>query len=804
MKVAVRNPGVYRPNRLPTGNDYGRTHPAQWYPLENVPRSGGSKESTGHESSTSASSENHNVDKFSRTMGNNMRTSTSVPTLKQLNRINDLPKLQVDNKLSGDTTSDEPTPHGTSPLRRENKRLKVELEQLQVSLIDSLKRSDRFISGGQFKGTSGSLLNKKMGQESPNGQMRSIKTDLRKLNKKNAGLKKKLSDTEMFLEENKRIELQRNVEKHELDDMVDVLNQKYDQQKIINMKIVGEKQRLEERVQNLENEKLELLENNDRKVADMAKEEGKTLTLKNKIEELERIKEVFVIKLQKTEDKASEAMKRANNQQAIAEDLMQKLKELERKYDRDMAEKSESLADDARRNTEKECAAAKLQMEAALAQLKLVKEENVGLFKKCAAAEKNANKLLKENNEFRERVDALQKKQNDSEGAEEARQQYEKRIREQDDELTILRERVIEYEKIKINLEQEQKKLQSELANLTEVSSLAHHRAQASEQERDRLQKLLEEAMEKIKEFEDNKKRDKDKMLNALSGMMDDKNIGMIFQAWRALVQKARAENNSSQTLGNMEKELEDERRKRERERDEFNAQMDAIDKKRKLEGEQSEKALQKRKQQFEKELAEAHKLIKEKNNMITKLTDEQRLQNRAIDDMNDHIEKLEKQIRKIKDDLMRTTELLAESDKSRKQLQYTLSQVEDEYAQRQKELEEKCATADEKLQRTDEKLREARRQALRSQLQKQLKLQILAPRVSVSVGGELTDAESAPSGDAIRKVMMQQVLPKFVQIIFSDDYDDPLAAEEIMSEMVTSIESKLHSVFGKTCFRTE
>merc|ERR1712159_849575 len=37
-------------------------------------------------------------------------------------------------------------------LTKENQKLKSELAQLQQSLLESLKRQDRFISGGQFKG----------------------------------------------------------------------------------------------------------------------------------------------------------------------------------------------------------------------------------------------------------------------------------------------------------------------------------------------------------------------------------------------------------------------------------------------------------------------------------------------------------------------------------------------------------------------------------------------------------------------------------------------------------------------------
>jgi len=130
------------------------------------------------------------------------------------------------------------------------------------------------------------------------------------------------------------------------------------------------------------------VEENEKKIAAIAEDEGKILTLKNKIDELEKTKETFVTRLQNTEDKASEACKRANNQQAIAEDLMHKLRELEKKYAADMAEKEESLVDNARKNIEKESATIKLQMEAALAQLKLVKDENIGFVKKMYASRK--------------------------------------------------------------------------------------------------------------------------------------------------------------------------------------------------------------------------------------------------------------------------------------------------------------------------------------------------------------------------------------------------------------------------------
>eukprot|EP00397_Hematodinium_sp_SG-2012_P067028 GEMP01102505.1.p1 GENE.GEMP01102505.1~~GEMP01102505.1.p1 ORF type:complete len:253 (+),score=33.84 GEMP01102505.1:31-759(+) len=108
-------------------------------------------------------------------------------------------------------------------------------------------------------------------------------------------------------------------------------------------------------------------------------------------------------------------------------------------------------------------------------------------------------------------------------------------------------------------------------------------------------------------------------------------------------------------------------------------------------------------------------------------------------------------------------------------------------------------ATANEMMAEMETKLKAERRQALSSRLKSQLKLQILAPHVTVTVGaGEATDAESAPSPDSIRKVMMEQVLPKFAHVIVGDENDN--SVEEVIEDMLKSIEARLIGIFGRSC----
>lgn len=107
-----------------------------------------------------------------------------------------------------------------------------------------------------------------------------------------------------------------------------------------------------------------------------------------------------------------------------------------------------------------------------------------------------------------------------------------------------------------------------------------------------------------------------------------------------------------------------------------------------------------------------------------------------------------------------------------------------------------------------------ARQSSTQDKLRQMLRLQVLAPQVTVSISGHSTvDVKGAPSVGQIKKVMMDKVLPKFAQVMIQEDMQpggpgsDNKSTEQyvqsVMSNMVTSIEEKLQSVLGNSCVRT-
>jgi predicted nuclease with TOPRIM domain len=107
--------------------------------------------------------------------------------------------------------------------------------------------------------------------------------------------------------------------------------------------------------------------------------------------------------------------------------------------------------------------------------------------------------------------------------------------------------------------------------------------------------------------------------------------------------------------------------------------------------------------------------------------------------------------------------------------------------------------------------LEAARTSNMQDKLRQMLRLQVLAPQVTVSISGHSTvDVKGAPSVAVIKKVMMDKVLPKFAQVMVQEDLQptsDSKSTEQyvqsVMSSMVTSIEEKLQSVLGNSCVRT-
>jgi len=117
-------------------------------------------------------------------------------------------------------------------------------------------------------------------------------------------------------------------------------------------------------------------------------------------------------------------------------------------------------------------------------------------------------------------------------------------------------------------------------------------------------------------------------------------------------------------------------------------------------------------------------------------------------------------------------------------------------------------------LQRQVERLT---RDRVEKEFKQALRLQVLAPKVSVSVAGNvLVDVEAAPGRRHIQQVLEREVLPRFLQAFIAEEEGWPAEAaglgrhgpnvnayvQQVLNDMVASIEEKLKTVFGDSCVR--
>jgi multidrug resistance efflux pump len=151
-----------------------------------------------------------------------------------------------------------------------------------------------------------------------------------------------------------------------------------------------------------------------------------------------------------------------------------------------------------------------------------------------------------------------------------------------------------------------------------------------------------------------------------------------------------------------------------------------------------------------------------------------------------------------------------------------------------EREAETRAAAAAETMETLQTELREAndnigslkaevkRAQAFGKDAAKSaVRLQVLAPKVSVTVGGASSvDVEGAPGPKHIQQILEKQVLPRFLNAFVSeekvaaDGRPDTRAktatgdqtetyVQDVLHDMVRSIEEKLQGVFGQNCYRT-
>jgi len=211
----------------------------------------------------------------------------------------------------------------------------------------------------------------------------------------------------------------------------------------------------------------------------------------------------------------------------------------------------------------------------------------------------------------------------------------------------------------------------------------------------------------------------------------------------------------------------------------------------------------------------------------------EQTLQNREADrhKLQTRLVELESLLRQARDEGVRNGELsalLERTEQRARKAEHELEQLQTQNTTHGRTLAEARHERDQalgelfalrrKLNATEKefevKLDQIQEAALKNKLQQMIRLQVLAPRVSVSIGGSTAvDLEGAPPAGQIRKVMMDKVLPRFSKVIYQetaqgarkaeDDEKTQQYVQKVMGEMVTSIEDKLHGVLGDKCVRT-
>merc|ERR1712085_78705 len=106
------------------------------------------------------------------------------------------------------------------------------------------------------------------------------------------------------------------------------------------------------------------------------------------------------------------------------------------------------------------------------------------------------------------------------------------------------------------------------------------------------------------------------------------------------------------------------------------------------------------------------------------------------------------------------------------------------ELKERNKELEVSLERTEARYEQLDRRYDQLEKTALQKRFQQLLKLQVLAPRT----------------------LMSEEVLPRFVKLVVSEDFDEARTqrhVQDVMGNMVQVIEEKLRGIFGPNCLRS-
>eukprot|EP00397_Hematodinium_sp_SG-2012_P020425 GEMP01021044.1.p1 GENE.GEMP01021044.1~~GEMP01021044.1.p1 ORF type:complete len:712 (+),score=181.16 GEMP01021044.1:22-2136(+) len=599
-------------------------------------------------------------------------------------RRTDLPKLDVGRCAKSANSLPAVSPkNNCSPLHRENKQLRGELRQMQVTLLDGLRRSDRFIAGGQFK-----AKNKDSPQVQLAEHVRHLKTVLQRAHKSNDHLQKQLADATHDFE----------VRSAEKDAKIDALITSAQQESTDSLKremeeYLRESRRSQDASEQLESQLKSSQSDLHHATIALTRETDRTQA---STEEVER--------LTAENDLLTQYLKDAVATLQDGEHWKRDFQELDHRFN-ELTQHSEALQHEVLKNRNGQQKDENAELERLTAEVEQLREE--GRSRESHQAE--VSQLL-----CRYKIDDERLKQ-------EKRLWSEERVAERS-----------AFQELRASFN----------AVIAEKSELAVEKTTM-------YQSMLAQ-----------QETSKESFIRTINLMMDNSwpSMPSLFSGWRMQVNVAKREA--------MKVELRD-----------------------------AEKA-------SEQVLRGQDKVVGELQHVKAELS------------------KLRTEVQSLKNDIWRLKkERTDEREKNRKYVASLKKIVQDgaqevtanrqQYLEAQQKLEKalvevdgsrrEVATANEMMAEMETKLKAERRQALSSRLKSQLKLQILAPHVTVTVGaGEATDAESAPSPDSIRKVMMEQVLPKFAHVIVGDENDN--SVEEVIEDMLKSIEARLIGIFGRSC----
>ncbi|CAD7925054.1 unnamed protein product [Amoebophrya sp. A120] len=629
-------------------------------------------------------------------------------------------------------------------LRQDNERLRRELETLQVGLLQSLKRQDRFISGGQFKGPPAKHQNDKNKMASTHqGSFLGDKSEekARSGNKASAFHIAELKRYKARVQELTRELQDVRKEQLELSDMKSLYRTLEEENRI-----------LKEQIRLLKDEQIEIAQQHEAEIArlkEQVREDFQDLSpvyaemaqviaardgLASEIETYRR--ELYLLrenvkveaeqhasKLRQLEENLAQAVKEKTELEHSLERWKRKLNDATRKF-RELEQESERNAEERDRLHGK-----------ALGQMQQDHEVAVRALQSEISTLKNQIASLK---------DHLSKAQ-----------------AAEDEKASLVKGAKEEWEAERIAMEHRHKlELQHTEGFYVDKLDGKTKEYEASLEQRDvdtaKMRKGLEQRCQTLEtEHKEQSKKLYEMALMHFLASAQQKNKGpeqkVVFSLWKAVARDQAGTRRESELAKDRDEQINALRKQAEREQNQLRVAVEEDKKNR--------------------ETLDRLKEEERKKNLVEKLSETARVE-RA---------KCQKEHEKHEQESKRVTTALKERNS---ELEAIIRELEG-------------------------KMEELEKNVLQRKLQQSMKLQVLAPRVSVTINGDtvnMMDVEVAPSSEDLKQIMHKEVLPRFSKILLSEDFDESRTqarVQEVMNNMVQVIENKLQGIFGANCLRT-